>query len=192
MGRRIEARGLSRINSDTHVAIAGSVAWPVSDCGVKSGWVRRTKRIVKDIGVQVHLASGEPDRVLADKALMGRAVVPRPVVVEAGAVVFPARVLVGIRVVLARGRARSEGFIRVGGLNDAGIVGQGQSRAQGIAQERAGARAPTASKELIEAEAGKQIGHDVAGPVQLLHGIVAVVVEAGGGVADDLPRAPPE
>src|SRR5262249_55046902 len=101
--------------------------------GIQAKRIDGTEWIVGYVSVEVALAGCEPDRVLADKALVGWAVVARPVIVEAGAVVFPTRVLEGIRVVLARGHARPEGLICVGALHCAGVVGQGQRGAQGIA-----------------------------------------------------------
>src|SRR5439155_2385743 len=43
-----------------------------------------------------------------------------------------------------------------------------------------------------DAQAGEEIGQDVAGPVQLLRGGHPVIMEAPGRAADDLPRAPPQ
>ena len=80
----------------------------------------------------------------------------------------------------------------VRGLDGAGVVGQGQGGVERVAQECAGARAPAAREVLVDAQAGEEIGQDVAGPVQLLHGSHPVIMEAPGRAADDLPRAPPQ
>ena len=44
--------------------------------------------LVTNVGIHVEVAAGKADRILADKPLEARVVVPRPVVVESGAVVF--------------------------------------------------------------------------------------------------------
>src|SRR6266545_5102235 len=168
MGRRIEPGCLTGIYPDTDVAIAERVPWPVCNHCIKSGRVNPTERIVKNISVQVRIASGEADRILGDEALVGGGVVPGPVVVQPRAVVLASGVLVGIGIRLPRGGTGPKGLVSVCGLHGAGIVGQSQGGAERIAQECAGARTAAASEVLVDAEAGEQVGEDVAGSVQLL------------------------
>src|SRR5436309_3084790 len=144
MGLRIESGCLNGIYSDTDMAIAERVPWPVSNHCIKSGRVDPAERIVKNISVQVRVPAREAARILTDEPLVGGAVVPRPEVVQSRAVVLAARVLVGIGVALPRDAARPEGLVGVGRLHRTRIVGQGQGGVEGIAQKRPGARAATA------------------------------------------------
>ncbi len=107
-------------------------------------------------------------------------IVAGAVIQEPGAILLPARVLVGIGTRGSSLRREPKRFIGVLRLERAGVVAQGHRRAQRIGQERAHAHAIGAREELINPQAGQQIRRD-RGAVLLLHGVEAVIEKVGGG-----------
>jgi hypothetical protein len=74
------------------------------------------ERVVEGVRVLVR-SLGEPERVLAREPLEAGAVVPRAAVLESGAVVLAAGVLVGVRARRATRGGLAEGVVGVGGLD---------------------------------------------------------------------------
>src|SRR5262249_58336481 len=85
---------------------------------VETLWVSE----IDGIPVRVQIGIDRSLRVFADEALETRVVVSGPVVIEAGAVVFPSRVLEDVRARDARADGRAEGLVRVLSLKRTGRV----------------------------------------------------------------------
>src|SRR5437762_5361525 len=78
-----------------------------SKVGEQVGWT------IANIHVEIRVPSPEPDGIFAEEALQSGVVVPRPVVVEAGAVVLPARVLEEVRTRCTRRGCLAERLVGV-------------------------------------------------------------------------------
>lgn len=98
--------------------------------------INQHDRIVRYVDVEVDAPTVELNWIFADEALGPWVVVPRPIVVEARAVVLPARILELVRVREARDRRRPKWLIGVLGLDDTRGVGYRHGRPERIGQER--------------------------------------------------------
>jgi hypothetical protein len=103
--------------------------------------------------------------------------------------------LIDIAVSRAAGGRRAEGLISVAGRDGLRRADQPDRRAERISQKSRNVAAPIRAGEVfVDIQPCQQIGlhRGCAARPQLLHRIVAIVEELGGGAADGLGEAPPE
>jgi hypothetical protein len=116
----------------------------------------------------------DPERRTAETS----GVIPRPIEVEPGTIVFTAGKL--IRVTIAScDRGCSEGLIRVASPDRASRTDQPYRRTQRVSQEADGPARVSTREVFVDAQPWEQIGCRARGrdPIQFLHWIKAVVEE---------------
>src|SRR5262245_24185570 len=126
---------------------------------VETLWVRE----IDGIPVRVQVGIDRSLRVFADEALETGVVVSRPVVVEAGAVIFPSSVLEDVRARDARADGRAEGLVRVLSLKRTGRVCERECRAESIRQEGPQAAVVGPREVLVDARTAQEVDRHAAG-----------------------------
>src|SRR5580704_16355805 len=144
-------------------------------------------RIVAHVGIEIVTALCG---ILADEPSHGWVVVSGTVVIEACPIIFPARVLIGIRGCTTNGRIPKWliGVLRYGA---AASSHEGDGTTQGIAQKGTSSRSISPLEVLIHTKAGQHVCRRRSSH-QLLDGIGSIVNIAGCRRTDGLAHTPPE
>ena len=87
--------------------------------------INEIKWPVANVGIEVRVASQQPDRIFADEAVQRRRVIAGAIEVESGGgIVFPARVLGGVRGCSTLRSRATERLVAIGRRDRAGGVGR--------------------------------------------------------------------
>ena len=149
------------------------------DCGdahwAQSQWVTPRRWCVPDVAVEIRVSTLKLDRILAEEPPEPRGVVPRPVVVEARAVVLPARELMRVRGGLPGGGRVAERCVGVLRLDRPAAISQGEWAPQGVCEQRSQTGGVGPGEDLVEAQSREQIRDGSAREQAFLDRVQAVV-----------------